>query len=309
MAASRVSSMASITRNAVGTEATAPKTSACRRRPSRFARASPPPAMVTARSEITLPGSWRRRRLHIGAGASDRASVSPERSAISASRRLPAWVASPLPSAVTFNAGRHLVAFTWYVPSDRGSWCLDNPIFPGQEGFFAALPPLHSTVNERCGLGLRGSSLRRPPAFWLAASFGQGYCRPVARGLAIALTPMLAGRAHRPNGCWVSNSSASSRPNGRSSPATISMGMSAGRIRRASDHNPSWSTRSHQGGRGSGSRDLQGGGPGFAGHALLRGALGGVWLGFREHREHGCAVEFPIDDCAVNVPTIWPPLV
>src|SRR5438128_9671093 len=108
--------------------------------------------MVTARSEITLPGSWRRRRVHIGASASDRASVSPERSAISASRRLPAWVASPLPSAVTFNAGRHLVAFTWYVPSCLGSWCLDNPIFPGQEGFFADLPPLHSTVNERCGL-------------------------------------------------------------------------------------------------------------------------------------------------------------
>src|SRR2546429_5559983 len=152
MAARSVSSMASITRNAVGTEATAPKTSACRRRPSRFARASPPPAMVTARSEITLPGSCRRRRLHIGASASDRASVSPERSAISASRRLPAWVASPLPSAVTSNAGRHLVAFTWYVPSCLGSWCLDNPIFPGQEGFFADLPPLRSTVNERCGL-------------------------------------------------------------------------------------------------------------------------------------------------------------
>src|SRR5204863_2490502 len=93
-----VSSMASITRNAVGTEATAPKTSACRRRPSRFAKASPPPAMVTARSEITLPGSWRRCRLHIGASAADRASVTPwgvfgrggsvnpERSAISASR-------------------------------------------------------------------------------------------------------------------------------------------------------------------------------------------------------------------------------
>src|SRR6266480_6941568 len=152
MAARSVSSMASITRNAVGTEATAPKTSACRRRPNRFARASPPPAMVTARSEITLPGSCRRRRLHIGASASDRASVSPERSAISASRRLPAWVASPLPSAVTFNAGRHLVAFTWYVPSCLGFWRLDNPIFPGQEGFFADLPSLHSTANEECGL-------------------------------------------------------------------------------------------------------------------------------------------------------------
>src|SRR5947209_14223961 len=151
--------MASITRNAVGTEATAPKTSACRRRPSRFARASPPPAMVTARSEITLPGSWRRRRLHIGASASDRASVSPERSAISASRRLPAWVARPLPSAVTFNAGRHLVAFTWYVPSCLGFWRLDNPIFPGQEGFFADLQPLHSTANEECGLKTEHATL------------------------------------------------------------------------------------------------------------------------------------------------------
>src|SRR5438270_1124459 len=159
MAARSVSSMASITRNAVGTEATAPKTSACRRRPSSFARASPPPAMVTARSEITLPGSWRRRGLHIGASGSDRASVSPERSAISASRRLPAWVVSPLPSAVTFNAGRHLVAFTWYVPSCLGFWRLDNPIFPGQEGFFADLPPLHATANEGCGLGRRGEQV------------------------------------------------------------------------------------------------------------------------------------------------------
>src|SRR5437879_238664 len=112
--------------------------------------------MVTARSAITLPGSWRRRRLHIGASASERASVRPERSAISASRRLPAWVASPLPSAVTFNGGRHLVAFTWYVPSCLGFWCLDNPIFPGQEGFFADLQPLHSTANERCGPKVSG---------------------------------------------------------------------------------------------------------------------------------------------------------
>jgi hypothetical protein len=61
----------------------------------------PPPAMVTAGSEITLPGPRRRCRLHIGTSASDRTSVSPERSAISASRRLPARVARPLPSAVT----------------------------------------------------------------------------------------------------------------------------------------------------------------------------------------------------------------
>src|SRR5437879_11347652 len=119
--------------------------------------------MVTARSAITLPGSWRRRRLHIGASASERASVSPERSAISASRRLPAWVATPLPSAVTFNAGRHLVAFTWYVPSCLGFWCLDNPIFPGQEGFFADLLRFHSSANEGCGLAAR-LSLRRPVA-------------------------------------------------------------------------------------------------------------------------------------------------
>src|SRR5437870_2081246 len=173
MAARSVSSMASTTRNAVGTEATAPKTSACRRRPSRFARASPPPAMVTARSEITLPGSCRRRRLHVGASASDRASVSPERSAISASRRPPAWVASPLPSAVTFNAGRHLVAFTWYVPSCLGSWRLDNPIFPGQEGFFADLQPFHWTANEGCGL----SGHRYLEQLWVGRLLRDGFAR------------------------------------------------------------------------------------------------------------------------------------
>src|SRR5437016_1477258 len=58
--------------------------------------------MLTARSTSTRPGSWRRRRLQIGASAADRASVSPERSAISASSRLPALETTPLPSAVTY---------------------------------------------------------------------------------------------------------------------------------------------------------------------------------------------------------------
>src|SRR5207253_3457036 len=120
--------------------------------------------MVTARSEITLPGSWRRRRLHIGASASDRASVSPEWSAISASRRLPAWVVSPLPSAVTFNAGRHLVTFTGYVPSCLGMLESRQPHFPGQEGFFADLRPISYPANERGGLTSRAQT--RPSNGW-----------------------------------------------------------------------------------------------------------------------------------------------
>src|SRR5207237_10299375 len=105
---------ASPPRHAAGTDPTAPKTAGWLRRATRCERASPPLAMVTAKSAITLPGSWRRRRLHIGASASDRASVSPELSAISASRRVPTFEATPLPSAVTFQCraplgGLHVV--------------------------------------------------------------------------------------------------------------------------------------------------------------------------------------------------------
>src|SRR5438128_8313510 len=95
--------------------------------------------MVTARSTSTRPGSWRRLRLHIGASAADRASVSPERSAISASRRLPALETTPLPSVVTFNAGRHLVAFTYYVPSCLGMLESRQPHFPWSRGLFRGL--------------------------------------------------------------------------------------------------------------------------------------------------------------------------
>src|SRR6266550_5434606 len=152
MAASSSSSTASTTRNAVGTDATAPKTCGWWRSVTRFERASPPPAMVTARSTSTRPGSWRRRRLHIGASAADKAPVSPESSAISASRRVPACEATPLPSAVTFNGGRDLVAFTWNVPSCLGMLESRNPIFPGQGGFFADLRATNVPANETGGL-------------------------------------------------------------------------------------------------------------------------------------------------------------
>src|SRR5207244_1774829 len=50
--------------------------------------------------------------------------------------------------------------------------------------------------------------------------------------------------------------------------------------------------------RGSESGDDQGGGPGFAGHAVRRGAFEDVWLDIREHCDHGCAGELPCGDSA-----------
>ncbi|GAA3482217.1 hypothetical protein GCM10018966_067490 [Streptomyces yanii] len=116
-AASAVGSMPARRRQAAGVEAIGPKTSAWSRSRARPAMASPPSAGITARSTAILPGlcpvpRGRRRR-----SASVNAAVRPVASARSASRRDPAWLTTPWPSAERTSLGRDPVVCTQKVPS------------------------------------------------------------------------------------------------------------------------------------------------------------------------------------------------
>ena len=84
------SSIESITRHAVGPDATRPNRSGWSRSTRRSARLSPPSANVTARSTSTQPGSIARRRRTVGAIAADQPSPRPTTSAIPEISRAPA---------------------------------------------------------------------------------------------------------------------------------------------------------------------------------------------------------------------------
>ena len=141
MASRRAALMEAITRQAVGSEATSPKRSGWFRRTLRSERLSPPSASITARSTRTRPGSCFERRLRVGAIAADSAWVRPTASARSANRRLPAWPATPAPSAVTRTLGLVLLRFTTKVPSWLELMASTTSSFPCQEGVFADLHP------------------------------------------------------------------------------------------------------------------------------------------------------------------------
>ena len=79
--------IASITRNAVASEATAPNSGAWSRTVRRSHNASPPSASMTARSRITRPGSCPPRRRRNPPSPSDNARVSPVLSATCAEQR------------------------------------------------------------------------------------------------------------------------------------------------------------------------------------------------------------------------------
>ena len=100
---------------------------------------------MTARSTSTSPGAWRRGALTSGASAALKSAPSPERSARSASRRVPAWLTSPWPSGATFKLGRRLERFTARLGRRRLDFTFKvtllvlgvdsaKPIFPYQEG-------------------------------------------------------------------------------------------------------------------------------------------------------------------------------
>ena len=116
IAAIASASIESSTRHAVGSDATDPNRSGWSRSTLRSDRLVPPSATITARSTSTRPGSWAERRWRVGAMAADRPAVSPSASATSASNRLPAWAATPVPSEVTTRRGRRVLRFTMEVP-------------------------------------------------------------------------------------------------------------------------------------------------------------------------------------------------
>lgn len=102
-------------RQHVAGEATAPNTSRWWRSVSMSAIASPPPAIMTARSVSTRPRSWpghQPRR----ASAVDKCPVSPLRSASIRSSAAPACDTTPVPSAVMRNPFDHAVDCTSKVP-------------------------------------------------------------------------------------------------------------------------------------------------------------------------------------------------
>src|SRR5215210_6384967 len=69
--------IASITRNAVESEATSPNSGAWSRTARRSARQSPPSQSITQRSRTTRPGSWRERRWRSDRRPLESARVSP----------------------------------------------------------------------------------------------------------------------------------------------------------------------------------------------------------------------------------------
>ena len=96
-----VDAIRSTIRNAVESDATDPNSAPCSRTAPRSDTHSPPSASITARSQITRPGSWPRRRCLITPRRLDSARVSPSLSATWPNNALPACETRPAPSAVT----------------------------------------------------------------------------------------------------------------------------------------------------------------------------------------------------------------
>jgi hypothetical protein len=94
-----------ISRDTVGSEATAPNTPGSARSRPISAKQSPPMASATARSQTILPGSWLASGLRQGDNAVDNAPIRPLRSAVRASATAPACDTTPRPVADADNDG------------------------------------------------------------------------------------------------------------------------------------------------------------------------------------------------------------
>ncbi len=101
MRRSSTASTASMARHAVAWEATRPNSVSWFRSTASLDRQSAPSAMATAMWVSTTPGSWVCQEIPHSSIATDSASVSPDRSASSASNPVPAWDTRPSPSVVT----------------------------------------------------------------------------------------------------------------------------------------------------------------------------------------------------------------
>ena len=74
-----------------------------------------------------------------------------DESAISASNRVPAWAATPLPSAVTDNDGRGLLRFTLEVPFSGGICCFATTLSQRRRAFPRQLGCVHAGFMKRAG--------------------------------------------------------------------------------------------------------------------------------------------------------------
>src|SRR5829696_6030514 len=134
----------SMTRQAVGVEATSPTSPGWSRSVARSLRQSPPSASMTARSVTTLPARCRARPGCPRPAQRSSSPGNPSRSANSTSSAAPACPTTPSPSAVTSTRARGLVACTRKVPSLTGIATFRQPHSPS-----SARAPSHTTQAAR----------------------------------------------------------------------------------------------------------------------------------------------------------------
>ncbi len=92
-------------REAVGSEATGPKTAGSARTTARSAQVSPPRANVNARSSNTLAGSWVAFAGRHGANAADSPTPRPAARTVEVNSTPPARPTAPRPVVSTLNRG------------------------------------------------------------------------------------------------------------------------------------------------------------------------------------------------------------
>ena len=140
-------------RNAVESEATAPNSGSCSRTAPRSETHSPPSASITARSRITLPGSWPRRRCLTDPSPPDRPAVEPVLSA-TWHQAVPARDTSPAPSASTSTVTTRPLCITFKVnPPSSGFRTSAIPRIPARpDGPAPSAQPEGASLTARSGL-------------------------------------------------------------------------------------------------------------------------------------------------------------
>ena len=137
------SSTRATARHAVGSEATGPNSLPWSRSPARWVNASPPSAIVTARSASTRPGACRvGNARYVSSSTSVHPAASPVSTVNSRSSSVPARDTNPVPSALTLTRLDRRLLFTYGVPSGSGPVDSQQAHFP--------LPDRHFRTFTAC---------------------------------------------------------------------------------------------------------------------------------------------------------------
>ena len=138
-------------RYSVESDGTDPNRSACERRCSMSAHASPPPASINIACTNTLPRSCNGTRSPVAGIRADNELPSPKRSANAPKACSPTWATtwSPPPSTTTETV---LLLFTSRVPSRSVILRVDNVRIPYLAGTSADGRPHLTETRERSGL-------------------------------------------------------------------------------------------------------------------------------------------------------------